>query len=57
MAATMTERYLVVADEAHKDVVIGSYTTVDAARAAVEAYNRTAADPFCWIEMSVHPGN
>ncbi|MBX7159818.1 MAG: hypothetical protein K1X95_05955 [Acidimicrobiia bacterium] len=57
MAATMTERYLVVADEHHKDIVIGSYATVDAAREAVEAYNRTAADPFCWIEMSIHDVN
>lgn len=56
MAATMTERYLVVADEAHKDIVIGSYSTVDAAREAVETYNRTAQDPFCWIEMSFHAG-
>lgn len=57
MAATMTERYLVVADEQHKDIVIGSYATVAAAREAVEAYNRTAADPFCWIEMSTHAVN
>ena len=27
------------------------------ARDAVEAYNRTAADPFCWIEMSIHAVN
>lgn len=57
MAATMTERFLVVADEHHKDIVIGSYATVDAARQAVEAYNETAADPFCWIEMSTHAVN
>lgn len=57
MAATMTERYLVVADEDHKDIVIGAYATENAAREAVEAYNQSAADPFCWIEMSSHAGN
>jgi hypothetical protein len=49
--------FLVVADEAHKDVVVGSYETLDEARAAVAEYNAHHPDPFCWIEQSLRtPG-
>jgi len=45
--------YLVVADEGHKDIIIGSFGTLPDAQEAVLTYRTNHADPFCWIEQSV----
>jgi len=57
MTATMTEHFIVVADEGHKDVVLGSFADVAEARRAVDSYNSVVSDPFCWIERSSHMQN
>lgn len=54
MVASNAVSYLVVADEAHKDIVVGAFPSLDAARSAVDYYNRTHPDAFCWIEVNEH---